>query len=887
MKKLEAIGLRKGKSTTLNSTLIPTAGQHGISVPTAITRISCCLIVLLTTILAGAQTVVNPATSTVQFSGVPGASITQPDGAIVLYGTAISPATNQPVRHLWVADSSAGLCRVDPDLDSPGPYAINAGTCPFSSTKVTGGAMAFDSGNNLLYFADNRSATRGVFRISYFPGGDGGSGFFDFNTVFSMGGNSTSDSFASQTGCPFPGNNPQQPDSAALDPQGNLWVGFGRSGEIIRFNHPATATAATFGSCQDFIQIVAASPDNHSSNGLAWIGHDLWSADKKGMFFIRNADTSCLVSPNPACTDKSGTPALSSIGGATVVLGDQQYPATNGNNLYVASANNVAWVGNVAAGPDGQTLTVSYINTAQLGSAPANIGALGLDETDPANLVLYAGDDPSGLGTVGAGRWFQTTQTAAAPGVPGAPLNVVAAEVGTDTLISWSPAQAAQPVNSYTVHNSFASNGVALADVSVVPPAGSIYPPTSVDIPGLTSGVVYEFQVLASNTQGSSPYSAPSNRIPQGVTLPGTPTAVQATAGDAQAAVSWTLPQNVNGITSYTVTALLNGIATNLTSTVPPPPPGSSTGSAIVSGLANSTTYTFTVHATSGAGNGPESAPSLPVTPLISNVPNSTIVVNGPSGVASTPTQVAYTVVVTNASLFPIFNVVVNNVLTTTDGASLTSVAPDSGSCTAVGAGVTQSICTVATIAPGQVLNINFVAQMNAATITLTSKVTAFDANGSSLTFSQAFRTTQPSLPPPPPPKNTTIAVPVSGTATPSTIHPGDSGILTWTIQDGTNTPANNVVFTITIDPLLAINSLTVTPAAASCSAPAPGLGGNVMVCTIASLGRTVNSQSMTITVGVTAPPPPANFQFIPSGTVSFDGIDTSNPTATVVVRVK
>jgi hypothetical protein len=836
-------------------------------------------------IFAGAQSPISPTTSSVQFSGTPGASITQPDGAIVMYGTAISPVTNQPVRHLWVADSSAGICRMDPDLDSPGPYAINPATCPFSGTKVTGGTMVFDPGNNVLYFVDNRSATRGVFRISYQPGGDSGNGSLDFSTAFSMGGNSTTDSFPSQTGCPFPGNNPQLPNSASLDPQGNLWVGFGRSGEIIRFNNPNSARGTNFGTCASFIQIVAATPDNHLSNGLAWIGHDLWSADGKGPFFIRNADTSCLVGPNPACTTKSGTHALTSITSATVVISDQVYPNTNGDNLYFASPSNIAWVGNVAGGSTGQTLASSYITTAQLASVPANIRALALDATDPANLVLYAGDDPSGVGTVGAGRWFQTTQTSAAPSVPGAPLNVVAAEVGNNGLVSWSPAQVAQQVTSYTVQNNFASNGVTLPDLAVLPSAGGVYPPTSVTIPGLVPGVIYQFQVLASNGQGSSAPSAPSNTIPVGISLPGTPSAVTAVAGDAQAAVSWTLPQSVNGITSYTVTARVNGVNSGITATVQPPPPGSSSGSAIVSGLANGVAYTFTVHASNNAGEGLESAPSLPVTPLISNIPNTTVVVNGPPGVASTPTQVAYDVVVTNASLFPIQNVSVNNVLSTTDGAFIISAVPDAGACSATGAGVTQTICNVPSMAPGQVLNINVVVQMNAATITLTSTVTGFDANGSSLTFSREFRTTQPGAAPPPPPVK--ISVPVSGSATPSTINPGATGVLTWTVQNGTNTVANNVVFTITIDPLLVINSVTVTPATASCSAPAPGLGGNVIVCTIAALGRSINAQSMTMTVGVTAPPPPANLQFIPSGTVKFDGIDASNATATLVLRVK
>ncbi|HKW75719.1 MAG TPA: fibronectin type III domain-containing protein [Terriglobales bacterium] len=846
-----------------------------------------------------AQTSVSPTANTVQFAGTPGASsITQPDGGIVLYGTAISPVSNQPVRHLWVADSSAGICRMDPDLDSPGPYAINPASCPFAATRVTGGGMAFDAGRNLLYFVDNRSATRGAFRISYLSGGDSGNGSFDAGSIFSMGGNTTSDIFPSQTGCPFPGNNPQLPNSTALDPEGNLWVGFGRSGEIIRFNNPGAATAANFGGCNSFVQVVAATPDNHLSNGLAWIGHDLWSIDGKSPFFIRNADTACLVSPNPACTDKSGTRELISVTNGSVMMGDQVYPATNGNNLYIglaAPANNLAWIGDVAGGSAKQTLALPYINAAQLASAPSNIRALALDTTDPANLVVYAGDDPSGIGTVGVGRWFQTTQTALAPAVPGAPLNVVAAENGADAIVSWSPAQSAQPVTSYTVHNNFASNGLPLPDVSVLPNAGGLYPATSVAIPGLAPQIIYQFQVLASNVQGSSVYSAPSNTIPVGETLPGTPSAVKAVAGDAQAAVSWTLPQSVNGITSYTVTALVNGTPTGITATVPAPPAGSSSANAVLSSLANGTAYTFTVHATSAAGNGLESAASLAIIPQSTNVPNTTIVVNGPSGVASTPTQVTYGVVVTNASLFPINTVTVSNILTTTDGAFLISAVPDQGTCTALGAGATQTICSLGNMAPGQVLNITVVAQMNAATITNTAKVTAFDSNGNSLTFSQAFRTTQPSLPPPPPPPNTKVPVVVQANAIPTDLHPLSQGTILWKVSNNTTTVANNIVFTITIDPLLAVDSVAVTPNSgsdpASCGAPAPGLGGNQIVCTIATLGGpTVNNvtpvQAMNVTVFYTSPNR-TGLQFTPSGTVAFDGIDSSNPTAGVVIRVR
>src|SRR5690348_11604288 len=57
------------------------------------------------TFAANAQSTVTPTTSTIQFAGTPAqSSITAPTGAQVLYGTALSPITNQPVRHLWVGD---------------------------------------------------------------------------------------------------------------------------------------------------------------------------------------------------------------------------------------------------------------------------------------------------------------------------------------------------------------------------------------------------------------------------------------------------------------------------------------------------------------------------------------------------------------------------------------------------------------------------------------------------------------------------------------------------------------------------------------------------------------------------------------------------------------
>ena len=92
----------------------------------------------------------------------------------------------------------------------------------------------------------------------------------------------------------------------------------------------------------------------------------------------------------------------------------------------------VAWVRNVTGGSAGQTLTLTYTNSSA--NPLSTVTAIGIDGADPANLILYAGDDPSALGTAGAGRWFQTTQTSAAPAPPGTPLDVIATGAGTCPL---------------------------------------------------------------------------------------------------------------------------------------------------------------------------------------------------------------------------------------------------------------------------------------------------------------------------------------------------------------------------------------------------------------------------------------------------------------------
>jgi hypothetical protein len=702
----------------MSSSTRTTAAQGNHCVRTLSPRNLFCLvtILILATLTASAQpTIVTPSTTTVQFLGVPNpqgttaAAVTAPLGGIILKGTALNATTGQPVRHLWVADATAGICRVDPDLDSPGPYAINLQTCPFkiNGASITGGPMAFDPkdrfldpqnptiATNYLYFVDEQRASQGIMRIGYLVTGDSGQGFLNFASVFVMGGNTTGARFGGgTTGCPLPGN-PGLPDAAVLSPLGDLWVGFKKSGSIVRFNQPGTASETGFGTCDTFITPVALV--TKISNGLAFVGHDLWGADGTSPFLVKGADTLCAVPPHGLCTIASGDVVnvlVAEVGAAaTSTMSDQYYPATNGNNVYFSLSPaggpfNTAWLGNAASvtitpGPPpvgnmtSTTLDTTFYGTfSPLGDptpAIANINGLTVDPSDPANIVLYSADDYSGLGTLAKGMWFQTCQgipavpapapapspymlncpTPVATAAPGAPLNVVGVASNSAITVSWNPAQVNQPVTSYTVTTLTA--GPAVAPITVIPVAGSAFPPTFVLINGLVNGVSYAFTVTATNASGTSPASAPSSPVtPPGVSVPAAPTNAAAIPGDTQASVSFTVSPPPTGapITSYKVTSNPGGII----ATTPPPVSGN-TATALVGGLTNGVSYTFTVQAIDSAGPSALSAPSNAVTPSAAHVPVLTAAISGPTSVTTAPSQVTYTITVNNpitpTSAFP------------------------------------------------------------------------------------------------------------------------------------------------------------------------------------------------------------------------------------------
>ena len=288
----------------------------------------------------------------------------------------------------------------------------------------------------------------------------------------------------------------------------------------------------------------------------------------------------------------NGSPNFSGDGGAATSagLGDPTGVAVdNSGNLYIADQGSrrirkvaaatgiittVAGNGLSGFSGDGGPASSASLNIPR-GLAVDRVGRLYVADSDNhrIRMVLLPPEAPTAVNATAANA--QATVTFAAPKLDGG-----------------------SAITGYTV-TSIPAGGVD-SD------AGSAG--TSHAITGLTNGTAYTFTVVAANALGPGAPSVASNSVTPSA-VPGAPTAVNATAGNAKATVAFAAPASNGGsaITGYTVTSNpAGGTDSNA---------GSTNASHVVTGLVNGTAYTFTVKATNAAGLGPASAASNSVIP--------------------------------------------------------------------------------------------------------------------------------------------------------------------------------------------------------------------------------------------------------------------------------
>jgi len=136
-----------------------------------------------------------------------------------------------------------------------------------------------------------------------------------------------------------------------------------------------------------------------------------------------------------------------------------------------------------------------------------------------------------------------------APTVPGAPTNVVGTAGNQSVPLSWTAPvnTGGSPITGYSVVVSpqTSSASVAISE-------------TTATVTSLTNGTADTFTVAAVNAVGTGPASLPSAAVTPAASaqgLPGAPTQLAATAGNASASLTWAAPGNTGGspITGYNV----------------------------------------------------------------------------------------------------------------------------------------------------------------------------------------------------------------------------------------------------------------------------------------------------------------------------------------------
>ncbi|MGZ4493439.1 MAG: fibronectin type III domain-containing protein [Nocardioides sp.] len=283
------------------------------------------------------------------------------------------------------------------------------------------------------------------------------------------------------------------------------------------------------------------------------------------------------VGPAPAAatatsTTLSASPVSPQVSGTMVTLSATETPAAAGSVEFFDGATSLG------------AATVSS-GTASLPPITPTVGTHSYKATfTPSDTAAFA---PS---TSAVSSYTVT----AAPTAPAAPTGVTATPGDTSATVSWTaPNDGGSAITKYTV--TFTPSGGMPTSVDVMG--------TSTTLSGLVNGTQYSVTVSATNGVGTGPSSSAVTVTPKAPTAPDAPTALAATPGNGQLALTWTAPAaNGSAITGYEVTSTPAGGTPTTVST------GSTATSYTLSGLTNGTAYTVTVAAVNGVGTGPDSA---------------------------------------------------------------------------------------------------------------------------------------------------------------------------------------------------------------------------------------------------------------------------------------
>ena len=287
-------------------------------------------------------------------------------------------------NRFWLCDGFESFLPLDP-VDPANPDPVNTGLLfpdqglDLISFVPSCGQVASD-GNSIVYLADYTQPrgrgfySGGVKRVLY----QGSELIFVQDTIASTAG--------------LAGDNPT---ALALGPDGNLYVGFLKNGNVKRIVGPATGLTQA-------VQSVGGTPNGRPTRAMAFVGSDLYIANTAGLAVIRNAVSAACQGGCNAVPVQDGFSGISHVG-----------LTTDGINKLYMSINNQVWRYTISSG-------VSALISAG-GVDPSGVNLSYLFEGGKTDLLqldrlgnLWIGDD-TGDGAVNfQGRIFYISAAALA-----------------------------------------------------------------------------------------------------------------------------------------------------------------------------------------------------------------------------------------------------------------------------------------------------------------------------------------------------------------------------------------------------------------------------------------------------------------------------------------
>lgn len=218
--------------------------------------------------------------------------------------------------HLWVADHTQGLCRLDTAPDHADLYATNPLVCDTMGTIGSPGQPVYDptpnlDGTHFLYVPDQAVKSPGLWRLTFNPATE-----TIANPVLMA---------------PGAGLDNDKLDGVALGPDGNIYAAGLKNGFVYRVSNPRGDPATMA------VDIMGITTDNRGINGtIGFLGNDLYLPENKGAGVIANA-VGCATAANNFVPCTSTLVKIPSVIFASSVATDQK----NGQ-VYVAVASGPA-----------------------------------------------------------------------------------------------------------------------------------------------------------------------------------------------------------------------------------------------------------------------------------------------------------------------------------------------------------------------------------------------------------------------------------------------------------------------------------------------------------------------------------------------------------------